>query len=206
MQQKVGLTIKIIKNWNSEGTLCRAFGGSGNDEISTASFVKGSSGNDVIRFNDNCCVAFGDSGHDEIRGGDFGIEAHGGSGNEKLVGGDGENDLFGDKGDDTLTGKGREAGSFDCGSGIDTITDFNAAEGDTKTADCENLLNDISASNDDNATTDNLSTPSNETAVESLMFTNEDAASDALTTAMITTMTRSSNNETTTTPERMELE
>jgi Ca2+-binding RTX toxin-like protein len=56
---------------NSEGTLRRAFGGSGNDEISTASFVKGGSGNDVIRFNDNCCVAFGDSGHDEIRGGDW---------------------------------------------------------------------------------------------------------------------------------------
>ena len=29
--------------------------------------------------------------------------------------------------------------AFSCGSGIDTITDFNADEGDTKTADCENF-------------------------------------------------------------------
>jgi hypothetical protein len=37
-----------------------------------------------------------------------------------------------------LTGK-KGADSFSCGSGADTITNFNAAEGDTKTADCENF-------------------------------------------------------------------
>jgi hypothetical protein len=37
-----------------------------------------------------------------------------------------------------LTGNGG-ADSFSCGSGVDTITDFNSAEGDTKTADCENF-------------------------------------------------------------------
>jgi Ca2+-binding RTX toxin-like protein len=46
--------------------------------------------------------------------------------------------LFGDRGRDTLTGD-EGADSFNCGPGIDTITDFNAAEGDTKTADCENF-------------------------------------------------------------------
>jgi hypothetical protein len=37
-----------------------------------------------------------------------------------------------------LTGRGG-ADSFSCGSGIDIITDYNAAEGDTKIADCENF-------------------------------------------------------------------
>ena len=46
--------------------------------------------------------------------------------------------LFGESGDDTLTGDGG-SDAFSCGSGIDTITDFNADEGDTKTADCENF-------------------------------------------------------------------
>lgn len=46
--------------------------------------------------------------------------------------------LFGDGDNDTLTGRGG-ADSFSCGPGTDTITDFNAAEGDTKTADCENF-------------------------------------------------------------------
>ena len=118
----------------------------------------------------------------------------------KLVGGDGENDLFGDKGDDTLTG-GSDADSFSCGPGTDnTITDFNEAEGGTKTADCENLPYEVSASIDDNTTIGNLSAPSNETVVEDFMSTNEEDSSDALTTAMITTTT-SSHNETTTAPE-----
>ena len=121
----------------------------------------------------------------------------------KLVGGDGENDLFGDKGDDTLTG-GSDADSFSCGPGTDTITDFNEAEGDTKTADCENLPYEVSASIDDNATIGNLSAPSNETVVEDFISTNEEDSSDALTTTMITTTTRSSHKETTTAPEERE--
>jgi hypothetical protein len=36
-----------------------------------------------------------------------------------------------------LTGGGG-ADSFSCGPGTDTITDFNEAEGDTRTPDCEN--------------------------------------------------------------------
>ena len=46
--------------------------------------------------------------------------------------------LFGEDENDILSGKGG-ADSFSCGPGADTITDFNAAEGDTKTADCENF-------------------------------------------------------------------
>jgi hypothetical protein len=55
-----------------------------------------------------------------------------------LVGFEGDDKLFGDGDDDTLTGK-DGADSFSCGAGTDTITDFNAAKGDTKAADCENF-------------------------------------------------------------------
>jgi Ca2+-binding RTX toxin-like protein len=72
-------------------------------------------------------------------GGDSGNEAHGGSRNDRLEGGDVENDLFGDKGDDTLTGQEGKADSFHCGPGTDTKTDFDAAERDAKTGDCENF-------------------------------------------------------------------
>jgi hypothetical protein len=60
-----------------------------------------------------------------------------------LQGSDDGDKLFGDDDDDTLTGDdsffGEGADFFSCGAGTDTITDFNAAEGDTKTADCENF-------------------------------------------------------------------
>jgi Ca2+-binding RTX toxin-like protein len=47
-------------------------------------------------------------------------------------------DVIGGDGDDLLTG-GEGANRFVCGGGNDTITDFNPAEGDTKTADSENF-------------------------------------------------------------------
>ena len=46
--------------------------------------------------------------------------------------------IIGGDGNDLLTG-GEGANRFVCGGGEDTITDYNEAEGDTKTADCENF-------------------------------------------------------------------
>jgi hypothetical protein len=46
--------------------------------------------------------------------------------------------IIGGEADDLLTG-GEGANRFICGGGEDTITDYNEAEGDTKTADCENF-------------------------------------------------------------------
>jgi hypothetical protein len=46
-----------------------------------------------------------------------------------IVGGDGDVTLTGGPGGDVLS----------CGGGEDTITDFNAAQGDIKGADCENF-------------------------------------------------------------------
>lgn len=45
-----------------------------------------------------------------------------------------------DDGNDKLTGSEGVADFFSCGTGIDTITEFNAAAEYTKTADYENLL------------------------------------------------------------------
>ena len=47
-------------------------------------------------------------------------------------------DVIGGDDDDLLTG-GEGAQRFICGGGVDTITDYNEAEGDTKAADCENF-------------------------------------------------------------------
>jgi Ca2+-binding RTX toxin-like protein len=123
---------------SSECSLNVAIGGGGNDRIEFAgSLTRGGSGNDVIEFYDCGGIAYGDRGNDEMRAGDYGTELHGGSEDDILVGNDGEDDqLFGDEGNDTLTGGGG-ADSFSCGLGTDTITDFNAAEGDSKTPDCE---------------------------------------------------------------------
>ena len=47
-------------------------------------------------------------------------------------------DVIGGDDDDLLTG-GEGAQRFICGGGVDTITDYDEAEGDTKAADCENF-------------------------------------------------------------------
>jgi Ca2+-binding RTX toxin-like protein len=48
--------------------------------------------------------------------------------------------MYGGSGDDTLTGDDcSEPNHFDCGPGIDTITNFDAGQGDTKTGDCEHF-------------------------------------------------------------------
>src|SRR5215211_3778109 len=162
-----------------------AFGGPGNDRITTVPFVKGGSGNDFISFNDCGGVAFGGSGDDEIIGGDNFAELHGGKGNDVLRGGD-----FGKN-------------FFDCGPGTDTITNFNAAE-DTKTSDCENVLEEsvstLDNSNDNNANTTETDTtptsaPTRGVGEDSPATEEEDASSLPGTT----TAASSSNNSTETT-------
>jgi Ca2+-binding RTX toxin-like protein len=97
------------------------------------------SGDDFIQFDDCGGTAYGDSGNDELIGsGDNRADLHGGSGNDRLEARSGGERLFGERGDDTLIGAQGET-FFSCGPGRDTIINFNAAEGDTKTADCENF-------------------------------------------------------------------
>ena len=187
---------------SSECSLDNVFGGSGNDEIFQANeLTRGGLGNDIIIFADCGGVAYGERGDDEIRGGDARVELHGGSGDDMVVGSDGGDDhLFGNEDNDRLSGR-AGADSFSCGPGADTITDFNAAEGDTKTADCENVLeesvsvldnNDNNANTTDTATTS--STPSSGVGEDSSATEEEEDASSLPTTA-----TSSSNNSTETT-------
>ncbi len=127
-------------NGASECGIVHAFGEAGNDRIiSPIGLVRGGDGDDYIEYRDCGGVAYGDAGNDELIGaGDDHTELHGGSGNDRLRAGISGDKLFGDSGDDTLIGV-EGPTFFSCGPGIDTIIGFNPAEGDTKTADCENF-------------------------------------------------------------------
>jgi hypothetical protein len=91
-----------------------------------------------------------------------------------------------------LTGR-EGADYFDCGPGIDSITDFNTAEGDTKTADCENLPYDVSDSNNNSATTGEHSIPSDEIGRD-FQFVEEDEASDTSSVAAMMDTTATTGN------------
>ena len=110
------------------------FGGSEDDDID------GGNGNDKIFGEGESDEIVGGDGNDEIDGGAGNDELEGGAGNDKLlgqngndeiIGGEGNDEVTGGNGNDVLTG-GLGADKFDCGSGTDRITDFNAAEGDTR--------------------------------------------------------------------------
>ncbi len=62
-----------------------------------------------------------------------------GEGNDNTAGNGGDNNIVGGDGDDQLSGGvGRD--TFVCGDGVDdTVTDYNEAEGDIATPDCENF-------------------------------------------------------------------
>jgi CSLREA domain-containing protein len=86
-------------------------------------------------------VMVGTSGRDEFsaRGGNDVLcgrenndELEGGGGRDRIFGEAGRDILAGEGGNDTLTG-GLGADRFNGGEGTDTATDFNAAQGDTKT-------------------------------------------------------------------------
>ena len=88
--------------------------------------ISGGSGNDTL---------YGGSGHDRLYGDSGNDRLYGESGNDYLYGGSGNDTLKGGSGNDTLKG-GLGADKFVLSDGpvyyvgIDTITDFNYAEGD----------------------------------------------------------------------------
>lgn len=116
------------------------FGTAADDQFNgttTQDVMLGIEGNDVIRGGkgfDFICghkgndFLYGDVGNDKLFGFDGNDQLYGGGGNDRLVGGAGDDKLSGNLGADF----------FDCGRGIDSITDFNASQGDSKTSDCEN--------------------------------------------------------------------
>ena len=62
---------------------------------------------------------------------------YGGSGNDIISDESGNDRLFGGPGDDAFFG-GPGEDYFDCGLGRDEIMDFDQAEGDTRSYNCEN--------------------------------------------------------------------
>jgi CSLREA domain-containing protein len=99
---------------------------------SGADMIFGQNGDDTINAgNSNDLVCGGNAGG-VISGGAGDDTLDGGNGNDVLRGDAGKDIVRGSAGNDTLTG-GSEADSFDGGSGTDVATDYNAAEGDTRT-------------------------------------------------------------------------
>jgi Ca2+-binding RTX toxin-like protein len=116
--------------------------GGGNDQNRGDTQFLDGSGNDVIASGEG-----DDSNYGDTLGGD-------GSGNDVIASGEGNDGNVGDTAaegegsgddiiasgeeDDTNTGNGGRD-IFTCGNGEDTVTDFNEAEGDIATPDCENV-------------------------------------------------------------------
>jgi Ca2+-binding RTX toxin-like protein len=80
----------------------------------------------------------GRGGVDEVGGGEGNDRLHGGSGHDDMGGDEGNDLLSGGDGNDALSGHGG-ADTFDCGAGTDTIRDYNPAEGDKISTNCENF-------------------------------------------------------------------
>lgn len=121
-------------------------GGDGNDVLggtAGADTIYGGLGNDVLVGGDGGDSLYGEAGNDTLVGGTGSDMLDGGDGNDRMIGFDGADTLLGGAGNDLLIGGGSHdvltggAGAdtfvFDPTSfkgGTDTVTDFNAAEGD----------------------------------------------------------------------------
>jgi Ca2+-binding RTX toxin-like protein len=102
-------------------------------------------GNDVIFSDAGVDAIFAQGGMDTVQGGIGNNQIFGGDDGDTLVGGidddliagrAGDDRLFGAEGNDVLEGD-KGGDFFNCGDGIDIVLDFNPAEGDIITIDCE---------------------------------------------------------------------
>ena len=76
----------------------------------------------------------------------YSLNVKGDNNNNNLVGTSDSDRLDGKNGNDVLFGD-LGADSFKCGKGVDTVKDFNSAEGDKKSSDCEKIGNNRDSSN-----------------------------------------------------------
>ncbi|MBP2314060.1 Ig-like domain-containing protein [Azospirillum soli] len=101
------------------------FGGDGADTLA------GGAETDALHGNVGADILYGNVGADTLYGGQGADTLFGGQEGDRLFGDLGDDWLFGDLGDDTLTGgAGADRFLIGGGTGTDTITDFNVAEGD----------------------------------------------------------------------------
>ena len=167
----------------------------GGDEEVVHQTVYAGSGNDLVETE---YTAYGERGNDHLKG-----EVNAG-----LHGGEGDDTLEASNVDHVYLTGGSGADHFDCGGYSQedvTIKDFNAEEGDSKTADCENGLEDsvstLDNNNNDDDDDDNSNTTETDTTttstpssgvVEDSSATEEEDASSLPDTAAATTITSSS--------------
>ncbi|HEY1179785.1 MAG TPA: calcium-binding protein [Phytomonospora sp.] len=109
-------------------------GNAGNDTVASATgddWLVGGQGADLINGGDGRNIVYGNLGDDFLGGWGGDDLVRGGQGADTLQGHDGADWLSGDKGDDVLAG-GAGADIFHTfgETGLDRVTDFNAAEGD----------------------------------------------------------------------------
>lgn len=120
------------------------YGGDGFDNThgnTGSDTIYGGLGNDWVVGGQDSDLLMGEIGDDYIVGNLASDTAHGGDGRDTLLGGQSDDLLFGDSGDDYLSGDrgadtlsgGAGADQFwsFAGAGVDRITDFNRAEGDS---------------------------------------------------------------------------
>ena len=125
-------TIRVIVGSDKKETITGTigadmiFGRNGDDTINAGA------GNDLVCGGNGGGVINGGAGDDTLDGGNGNDTLRGDDGNDILRGGQGNDRLEGGNNDDTLTG-GTGTDGFDGGTGTDVATDYNAAEGDTRT-------------------------------------------------------------------------
>ena len=103
----------------------RLIGGNGRDTLNGGAdndFINGKASHDLIDGGNGDDDIHGANGHDTLSGGDGTDTLSGGAGNDQMSGGAGDDILTGDGGADVFI--------FAAGSGNDTVTDFDASEGD----------------------------------------------------------------------------
>lgn len=115
------------------GTASRAFGGTGDDDITgdiDDDDIRGGRGNDTIN---------GRGGNDELRGNDDNDTMNGGLGDDEVLGGQGDDNLNGGQGADNLDG-GSGDDELSGGAGSPDVCDGGTGT-DTVNASCESVLN-----------------------------------------------------------------
>ena len=111
--------------------------------------ILGLEGNDILDGGENDDEIYGGDGNDNLYGALEDDFLFGGNdndilvgyfGNDFLSGGNGSDELYGDSGNDILKG-GPGPDFFDCGEHIDTVLDYNPAEHDILSQNCETSNN-----------------------------------------------------------------